>query len=126
MATISCIENVASSVQGWMLRGKFKYGDESLKQGSEVAVQKAMVGFILSYQNHIWYKGFHPKWYLATVNPQNYTIVNFRESAQYSNHMSKIFAIWWHNSKSAMPLINFHTFNFHKSQSFAKMQKLYS
>ena len=45
MATIiiSYIENVhvASSVQGWMLKGEFKYRDGSLKQGSEVAVPKS-------------------------------------------------------------------------------------
>ena len=57
---------------------------------------------------------------LTTVNPQNYTGVNFYRSAQYSNSTSKTFVVWWLKSKSAMPLINFHTCNFYKSQSFAK------
>ena len=61
---------------------------------------------------------------LCTVNPQNYMGVNFRESAQYSNSMSKAFTVWWLKSKSAMRLINFHTCNFRESQSLAKNAKI--
>ena len=47
--------------------------------------------------------------------------VNFRKpAAQYFDPESKPFMVWWLNSKNAMPLINFHTCNFHKSHSFAK------
>ena len=57
---------------------------------------------------------------IITVNPQNYMGVNFHESAQYSNSVSKTFAVWLLKSKNTMPLINFHTCNFCKSQPFAK------
>ena len=42
---------------------------------------------------------------LLTVNPQNYTGVNFRESAQYFDYTSKIFVVWWHKSNSVMLLL---------------------
>ena len=61
---------------------------------------------------------------IITVNPQNYTGVNFHESAQYSNSASKTFAVWLLKSKNAMPLINFHTCNFCKSQLFVKNTKI--
>ena len=42
-----------------------------------------------------------------TINPQNYTGVNFRELAQYTDSTSKTFTVWWLKSKNAMPLILF-------------------
>ena len=50
-----------------------------------------------------------PRLSWITINPQNYTGVNFHESAQCSDYASKTFTVWWLKSKSAMPLISFHT-----------------
>ena len=55
-------------------------------------------------------------------NPQNYTGVNFRELAQYTDSTSKTLMVWWLKSKNA---INpFYTCNFCKSRSFAKNAKV--
>ena len=43
----------------------------------------------------------------SIVNPQNYTAINFHESAQYSDSASKTFVVWWLKDQSAIPLINF-------------------
>ena len=55
-----------------------------------------------------------------TVNPQNYTGINFHISAQYSNSASKTFTVWW--LKSTLQLINFHTHNFCESQKNVKVK----
>ena len=64
--------------------------------------------------------------HIATINPQNYTDVNFRKSAQYSNSASKTFTVGWLKRKSTMPLINFYTWRVHfcELQSFVKNVKV--
>ena len=50
---------------------------------------------------------FIQRLYSYTINPQNYTAVNFRELAQYTDSKGKNFVVWWLKSKNAMPLILF-------------------
>ena len=38
----------------------------------------------------------------TTLYPQNYTAVNFRESAQYFDSAGKTFVVWWLKSESAI------------------------
>ena len=59
---------------------------------------KYIIGDLLLERCEIFHQNFNLQKLIShkvrgTVNPQNYTGVNFHESAQYSNSVSKTFAV---------------------------------